>query len=107
MKRSLLLISALILAACATTSNTPPPPPPPTTAAKPLFGEHGFDLAGMDTSVRACDDFYQFAVGKWRLTHPLPAQFPRFGRFEEVSERNRAILHTILEEDAAKESPKG
>jgi len=29
----------------------------------------------MDTSVKACDDFYRFAVGKWRDTHPLPPQY--------------------------------
>jgi hypothetical protein len=74
----------------------------PATAAKPpLFGPHGFDLAGMDTTVNACDNFYQFAVGKWRDTHPLPAQYSRFGRFEEVADRNRDVLHAILEEDAA------
>jgi len=55
----------------------------------------------MDTSVKACDDFYRFAVGKWRDTHPLPAQYSRYGRFEELAERNREVLHKILEEDAA------
>ena len=43
----------------------------------------------MDPTVNACDDFYRFAVGKWRETHPLPAQYSRFGRFEELAERNR------------------
>jgi len=75
----------------------------------PLFGPHGFDLTGMDTSVKACDNFYLFAVGKWRESHPLPAQYPRFGRFEELSERNRDTLRTILERDAAAAAtaPKG
>jgi putative endopeptidase len=70
-------------------------------AASAFFGPHGFDLAAMDTSVKACDDFYRFAVGKWRETHPLPAQYSRYGRFEELAERNREVLHKILEEDAA------
>src|SRR5207244_4433426 len=50
-----------------------------------------------------------FAVGKWRETHPLPAQYSRFGRFEELAERNRETLHTILEEDArvAATAPRG
>src|SRR3954447_22568352 len=77
---------------------------PSTTAAAPataFFGPHGFDLTAMDTSVKACDDFYRFAVGKWRETHPLPAQYSRYGRFEELAERNRDVLHKILEEDAA------
>jgi putative endopeptidase len=76
----------------------------PSTAAAPapaFFAPHGFDLAAMDTSVKACDDFYRFAVGKWRETHPLPAQYSRYGRFEELAERNREVLRKILEEDAA------
>jgi putative endopeptidase len=75
-----------------------------STAAAPapaFLAPHGFDLSAMDTSVKACDDFYRFAVGKWRDTHPLPAQYSRYGRFEELAERNREVLHKILEEDAA------
>ncbi|HKO54376.1 MAG TPA: M13 family metallopeptidase, partial [Thermoanaerobaculia bacterium] len=69
--------------------------------AKPLLGDAGYDLAAIDRSVGPCDDFYQFAVGKWREAHPLPPEFARFGRFEELAERNRQTLHTILEEAAA------
>jgi len=72
-----------------------------TAPAPAFFAPHGFDLSAMDTSVKACDDFYRFAVGKWRDTHPLPAQYSRYGRFEELAERNREVLHKILEEDAA------
>jgi Predicted metalloendopeptidase len=55
----------------------------------------------MDTSVKACDDFYRFAVGKWRESHPLPAQYSRYGRFEELAERNRDVLRQIVDQDAA------
>ncbi len=105
MRRILPLAIALIAFACTTSKTTTPTTRQPenaTTSAKaPLFGPRGFDLTGMDRSVNACDDFYRFAVGKWRETHPLPPQYSRFGRFEELSERNREVLHTILEEDAA------
>jgi putative endopeptidase len=72
-----------------------------TPSAPPLFGQHGFDLTAMNTNVKACDDFYRFAVGNWRETHPLPAQYSRFGRFEELADRNRDVLHQILDQDAA------
>ncbi len=105
MRRILSVAMALVVIACTTSKTTAPSTTSnrqPTTARKsPLFGEHGFDTTGMDRTVNACDDFYRFAVGKWRDTHPLPAQYSRYGRFEELSERNRDVLHTILDEDAA------
>ena len=100
MRRTLILFAILFAAACSTTTDNRQPTTE-NAAKPPLFGPHGFDLTGMDQTVKACDDFYQFAVGKWRDTHPLPAQYSRFGRFEEVADRNRDVLHTILEEDAA------
>src|SRR5438128_6865146 len=103
--KKLSLLAIVLTIACSTSTTTLPPASPENAAApaakKPLFGEHGFDLTGMDRSVKACDDFYRFAVGKWRDTHPLPAQYSRFGRFEELAERNRETLRAILEEDAA------
>ena len=102
MRRILPIATALIAFACSTTTTPRPHDEPTTTPARmPLFGPHGFDLTGMDPSANACDNFYQFAVGKWRETHPLPAQYSRFGRFEEVADRNRDVLHSILEDDAA------
>jgi putative endopeptidase len=96
-------IAAAVLTACSSTPAPQTAPAAATTMAvqKPLYGEHGFDTSTVDRSVNACDDFYSFAVGKWREQHPLPAQYSRFGRFEELAERNRETLHTILEEDAA------
>ena len=101
-----------VLAALASCQSTTPPPPSATaspvaaTTSSPVtthafLGAHGFDLAGMDPTAKACDSFYQYSVGNWRATHALPAQYSRFGRFEELAERNRDTLRTILEEDAA------
>src|SRR3954466_7871751 len=96
---AVIVLTAFVIA-CGSSHTTAPS----TTAAAPataFFGPHGFGVSAMDTSVKACDDFYRFAVGKWRETHPLPAQYSRYGRFEELAERNREVLHKILEEDAA------
>jgi len=62
----------------------------------------GVDPANLDTAVKPCEDFYGFANGGWLKTHSIPADKSRFGAFEEVSERNRAILKQILEETSAK-----
>ena len=66
------------------------------------------DTANFDPTCKPCDDFYQFATGGWSKTHPLPAGRARWGGFEELAQRNRDVLHGILEDDAkAPNAPAG
>ncbi|MET0621734.1 MAG: M13 family metallopeptidase [Pyrinomonadaceae bacterium] len=58
----------------------------------------GFDLASLDRDASACQDFNQFANGGWRAANPIPAAYSRWGRFEQLTERNTEQLHGILEE---------
>jgi putative endopeptidase len=62
---------------------------------------HGVDLTILDKTCKACEDFYHFASGEWLAKNPIPAAYPSWGRFNELAERNRELLHQILEAAAA------
>jgi putative endopeptidase len=68
-------------------------------AGPPVANAPAIDLTNLDTTCKACDDFYQFATGGWSKRTTLPAGRPRWGGFDELAQRNRDVLHTILEED--------
>jgi len=62
---------------------------------------HGVDLTILDKTCKPCEDFYHYASGEWLAKNPTPAAYPSWGRFNELAERNRELLHQILEGAAA------
>lgn len=56
------------------------------------------DLANMDTTVSPCQDFYQYANGGWVKNNPIPDSESRWGSFNELAEKNNAILRELLTE---------
>jgi len=55
------------------------------------------DVSSLDRSVDACTNFYEFACGGWRKANPIPSDQTRWGRFNQLADRNRDVLHEILE----------
>lgn len=90
------------------TSQTTKPPAqqpvrkPAAQAVKPEI--HGLDMADFDRTCKPCDDFYKFVNGGWLARNPIPPAYPGWGRFNELAEHNRDVLHSILDEAAANKS---
>ena len=60
----------------------------------------GLDPSDLDRAAAACQDFYRYADGGWLKKNPIPPEYPSWGTFNELAERNREVLHRILERTA-------
>jgi putative endopeptidase len=69
---------------------------------------HGPDTANLDRTCKPCDDFYHYVNGGWLKKNPVPPDYPSWGRFNELQEKNREHLRDILEAAAkATNAPEG
>jgi len=67
----------------------------------------GFDTANFDRSVRPQDDFFRYVNGTWLKRTEIPADASAWGAFNELRERSREALHTILDEAAKSNAAAG
>lgn len=61
----------------------------------------GFDPANLDRTTSPTVDFYQFAMGSYLASKPIPADRERFGVDAEITIRNDLTVKEILNELAA------
>src|SRR5204862_8158974 len=74
---------------------------PDVSLASPKYGTWGFDMSGMDRSVKPGDDFFKFANFKWAERTEIPADRTRFGNFDKLSVLSEARQHAILDDAVA------
>jgi len=89
---ALLFCSGVALAQSATNPSNSAPVEPKAPRS--------FDVSAIDKTVDPCVDFYQYACGNWRKDNPIPADQVRWGRFNELGERDRYLLYLDLKKAA-------
>ena len=96
----------LVLAAVSPAQQTKTPANPSGLALPAdLPSIPAFDITALDKTADPCVDFYKYACGGWMAKNPIPPDQTRWGRFDQLQDRNRSVLRAILEV-AAKPDPK-
>ncbi|MFA6831097.1 MAG: M13 family metallopeptidase [Bacteroidaceae bacterium] len=67
----------------------------------------GIKLSNLDTLVTPGNDFYEYANGGWMKSHPLTAEYSRFGSFDELRERSNDQMRVIVDKLQKEEQKEG
>ncbi len=93
--------AVLLLAAGAVQAQTAPPIVESPSSGHAEIGAFGFDIDGMDTSIRPGADFNRYASGTYLRNTPIPADRTSYGAFHMLHDRSQENLRTLIEESAA------
>jgi putative endopeptidase len=106
-KPLLLALSTALIAitAPALSQDQATPPSKPAATGAESYGRWGFDIAGMDRSVKPGDDWFRFVNGAWVDKTQIPADRSSYGAFavlRDLSEqRLRGLISGYSATDAA------
>ena len=95
------LLSAVALAALTSAPAVAADATAGPSLASPKYGTWGYDLSGMDRTVKPGEDFFRFANGKWVEPTEIPSDRSRYGNFDKLRELSTDRQHAILEDAAA------
>ncbi len=93
--RSILLLGAALMVVAA------------APAAKPTYGDYGFDTAGMDRSVTPGNDWGHFANGKYIDDLVIPDDRSNYGMFTKLRDLSQERTRGLVEAAAAANAPAG
>jgi putative endopeptidase len=86
--KMLSLATASLLAVCAVSAS----------AAKPAYGDWGYDAKAMDSSVKPGDDFWAYVNGTWDKNTPIAADRASAGPFVTLSDKSESDVRQIVEQ---------
>ena len=78
-------------------ATTAPAAAAPTSVDAAPMGPWGFDVAGMDRSVKPGDDFAAYAGGTWMAHTQIPPDRSRYGAFDALRELSDLRVRRLLE----------
>ena len=100
MKNNCVLSICMLFLAFAALSSTAQTPAG-NESAPSSKGGRGLNTAYIDKSADPCQDFFQYACGRFSSLHPIPPDRSAFGSLAMLSDENEKILHAILDKAAA------
>src|SRR3954453_10588703 len=69
----------------------------PVSAAKPMYGDWGYNPSAMDSSVKPGDDFWAYVNGTWDKTTKIAAGRTSAGPFVPLSDQSEKDVRQIVE----------
>ena len=69
----------------------------PSSAAKPTYGDWGYDPAAMDRSVKPGDDFWAYVNGTWDKNTKIAADRASAGPFITLSDKSENDVREIVD----------
>jgi endothelin-converting enzyme/putative endopeptidase len=70
----------------------------PLAAAKPVYGDWGYNAAAMDSSVKPGDDFWAYVNGNWDKNTQIAPDRASAGPFVRLSDAAEADVRAIVEQ---------
>jgi putative endopeptidase len=80
---------------------------PMLIAASPVIPPWGFDLGGMDRSVKPGDDFDRYSSGAWKQATPIPPDRSAWGPFAMLRAKAESEVKAIVDDIAGRPQPAG